>query len=294
MQEIIVFFRTYWAAIVAVATMVGVFLGPRLAAKYKEKQERKNRHSKKIKTEVLQPLKDGLTNYYLPTLHEKWVHIISDTKRKRSRFISKEDYKKASKELEFELKIDDPHQSVLDRGIPPEKTSSFIPDDKLYSCTKEKHFPQFIRTYEEFKQQFDGYNKSCLNAVEKIREEIKSQISLPSYRGVSGGTAPYIYENLLAVFVLKKRIEEDNNDFLEIEERKDIAILKTIHRNVAQGNLKQIKECREKIENLAQEKDSAEDLVKQAEVLIPEGGVLRNEVEKLLRQERLPGTCKYL
>jgi len=293
-QAIGSFLRTYWAPIAAIATMVGVFFGPFLATKHKEKEETKTRHFGEIKTKVLKRLKEALMNYYLPTVHEKWVNITSNAKRKPGRFVSKEDYKRANRELEFELKIDDPYQSVLDRGIPPEKASPFIPDNKLYSCTKETHFPQFISRYEDFKRQFGKYNKSCLNAAKKIREQIKSKITLPSYTGLSGGTTPYICDDLLAIFVLKKRVEEKNNDFLDIEDRKDVSILKTRDRNLAQGTPKQIKECTEKIQNIARDTECAEDLVKQAKALVPAAETSIDEAEELLRRESLPGTCKYL
>lgn len=258
--------------------------------RYQEMQRRKKEHLKEIKNKVLNPFMEMLNRCYVPTVNGRLVNIVDTIKQKQTGLISEEEFEKASKELEFELKISDLYEGTLSR---------FIPDDKLYSCTKAKHFPEFMKRYEEFERRFDEYHKSCLNAARKIRGEIKNEVSLPSFKGISGGTTPYICENSLAIFVLKKRVEKNNNNFLKIKENKDVASLKIMgpsagRDEVAQGNLKQVKECKEKMENLARKKDYAEDLVKQAELLIPKAKALRNEAEELLRQTKLPGKCKYL
>jgi len=277
----------YW---ISIATMIGVFLGPFLAIKYKERQDRKAQHLKEIQDKVLTPIVEMLNRYYIPAVNGRLVKIDDKVKQRQDRLISKEEFEKVNKELEFELRIDEPYQGALSR---------FIPDDKFYSCTREQHFPEFMKRYEEFKQRFDEYNKNCLDAARKIREKIKNQVNLPSFKGTSGGTIPYICENPLAIFVLKKRVEKNNKNFLQIVQGKDVAILKIMgtikgRDDVAQGSLEQIKECKEKIENIARKKDHAEDLIRQAEALVSDAEALRDAVEELLRQKKLPGRCKYL
>lgn len=281
-----------------IAIPITAILSAYLVTTLREKQDRKNQHLKEIKDKVFEPLKEGIDRYYLPTLEKKLVNIGINGKPKRNKFLTKEDYKKADRRLEFMFTILEPKEASSRHGTlePLGKLPSFVPDTKFYLCVKKKHFPFFIQRWEEFKQKFDTYNKTCLEIAKKIKKEIKNQINLPPYNGGSI-TTPYVFEHELALFVLKKSLQENYSDLLTVEEESPLTTLYIDSKMVARGeNPQEIKKCEEEVKELVQRnqiKNQTEKLAKQADALIPKVKTLRDEIERLLKQKRLPGKCEY-
>jgi len=294
-EQIVLFFQKNRDLIVIpIASILSAYL----VTRFRGAQERKKQHLKEIKDKVLQPLKEGIERYYLPALEKKKVNIKIDTKSKPAKFVTEEDYKKANKRLEFTFIILEPKEAPLAYGTvePLGKLPSFVPDLKFYSCVKKKHFPSFIRQWEEFKQKFDTYNKRSLEIAEKIKEEIKEKTNLPSFQGSHGGADPWISEYDVSLFILKKSLQKDYSDLLTTKEETNISTLYVGTKQVAQGGNLQIKKCVRVIKELiksAQKEEQIKELVKQADVLVPEVKRLRDKVEILLRQKRLPGKCEY-
>lgn len=280
-----------------IAIPIAAILSAYLAATFTEKRERKKQHLKEIKDKVFEPVKEGINRYYLPTLEKKVVNIGIDMKPKHNKFVTEEDYRKANRILEPMFMILSPKEAVLRHGRiePFGKLPSFVPDSKFYSCAKKKHFPSFMQRWEKFEQGVEGYNKRCLEIAEKIKGEIKNEINLPSYKGVFGGTNTYMCEYDLALFILKKSLQEDYRELLHIKEEPNLTMLYVANKIVAQGkNRQEIKKCEEKVKRLVQREDRREELRKQANALLPEVKVLRDELERLLKQKKLSGKCDYI
>lgn len=296
-DQIILFFQKNRDLItIPIASILSAYLAAYLTTRFRRTQERKAQHLKEIKDKVFQPLKKGIDGYYLPTLKEKRVNIGIYMKPKYNKFVTKEDYKKASKQLEPMFITLSPEEARLhpERSI-YRKYSSFVPDAEFYSCVKEKHFPSFIQKWEKFKQKFDVYNERCLQIAQKIKEEIRKGTNLPSYKGNFTGTNPCICEYDLALFVLKKSLQENYNKLLTIKEETHLTILYVENKGVAKGgNLQEIKECEEKIKELVQTESRTTQLAKQAGALTSEAKALRDEIERLLKQKRFPNKCEYI
>lgn len=294
-KQIILFFQKYRDFIaIPIVSILSVYL----ATRFKGTQERKKQHLKEIKDEVFQPLKEGINRYYLPALEKKKVNIRIDARSKPTKSITKEDRKKADKRLEFTFMILEPKEAPLRYGTvePLGKLPSFVPDTKFYSCVKKKHFPSFIQRWEEFKQRFDTYNKKCLGIAEKIKEEIKEETNLPSFKGNFSGANAYISEYDVTLFILKKSLQKDYSDLLTIKEETNITALYAGQEKVAQGKSQKIKKCIEVIKELIeliQRENGTKELAKQADGLIPEVKKLRDDVEILLRRKKLSGKCEY-
>lgn len=277
---------------VSIATMAGVFLGPYLAVKYNQRQRRKNQHLKEIHDKVLQPLKERIDRDYLPTLEKKIVNIQVDTRSGPTKFITHEDYKKVDRRVKPIFTILEPKEASMRHGTvePLGKLPLFVPDSKFYSCVKEKHFPSSIERYEQFKQKFDAYNEGCLQIAEAVKEKIKNQIDLPSYDDIAN---TYVAEYDLALFILKKSLQESYSETLD-EGKNGLSIArKTV---VQTEDPQKIKECIEKTKELVeqvQQEKRIKELAKRTDALIPEVKDLRDELDRLLKQKRLPGKCEY-
>jgi hypothetical protein len=183
--------------VISLLTMIGVYLGPRLAEKLRQKHERHREHRNRLRQFVIEPIKQRLEEYHLPVLRKERAIVVIAHKvvpKENARlgevawipeqFLAvrePEDEQYAPTDADYYrgaittsgMSVPLPTQAA---GPPTE----FGKPEFLWQEAR-KQFPRFFASWDEFSAAFGDYGRICLQQITQLSRQIAETSQLPEF-----------------------------------------------------------------------------------------------------------------
>jgi hypothetical protein len=247
-------------------------------------------HLRDIKEKVVTPIKNIILQYYIPILQFTTPNlfvcndsIYSNQKKVSQPMITGYQEKIKTKEISW-----------------PEVPAGHEIHELLYRDVIDCHRLPEITRFKTFKDQFDSYNKSCLEYANRIKIELLERSSLPDIQRGINPQKRWINANELAIFIYERQMGINTlghliEQFLSEGARE--LYLEGLGRSYAKVEgveTEKIKKLIELCDDLSSNETEVNKLKLEAKTLFDEISKLSIDIEKFLSANRLPGKCFYI
>lgn len=232
--------------VVLVVTATGVFLGPLLAERVRQRHERQRENLLRLREHVLSHIRERLEKHYLPILrYEKpGVALIMDRVPKEDAPV--EAWADESRQsLEVIGPSDEPHSP----GGPYYYRRGELEADEpmfLWRDARRK-FGRFFKLWDEFLKDFDEYHQTCLSEVNRLYGQVRSASQIPEH-SLSIREPPWVNARWLAWYAFFRSLGLESARMpLELKESGQLYALELQNSVLAIGTREQM----ETYQNLA-------------------------------------------
>lgn len=164
-------------------------IGGMLLERYRVKRSQRREHLRDIQGKVFAPIEQRIKGLFLNLLRRKQSNIELELDQRRRTGAEATEYSWTRRER---LKIVQPDPTILEPI-----------SDALYNCSKTTHYKDIINEYEILEADFDTYNTWCLDYVQSLADQIKSNLDLPDEpKDVQG---PWVRAEALALHIYKRQ-----------------------------------------------------------------------------------------
>lgn len=279
-------------AIATVVTALGIIITPVLVEWSRRRYETRQEHFKELKQIIFAPLLEDLTNYYIPVLER--ARGVIEIKRtivyKSSPSVTEERPYSWENRLGVKPPPSEEMRSVTSApSMPPSRL-------QLYEDAKTRHFKDFFKRWERFKQQFEEFAQSCLDYTGNLQKTISQRVQLPEPQEPRQQQAVWADSQALAEFVYRRHLGLINTLQINQGVFPNATLSWPGHGppEVAMGTVKEIDACRLVTQTLADEDTQAKPLFLKSADLKPTALQLKEEIERLLPTAKLSGNCPFV
>ena len=262
---------------------------PRRVARYLRYGDELAEHWEKIKTQVLDRLKEELERFYLPLVRgqigpvmrwEVQIPLAGSLTQNQTitevRLFPRREYG------------EQPHSfSIAARPVP-------TVDPVLYADTKKKHLRKFIARLEVFKEDFVRYTESWQPYAECLSQTIAERVGLPMVVVVTQDmvmpSSSWVDSKGLAALLVGCQLGAPKPSFC-INPNPPSLDIPSCWRMAQAQSPEQINLLTHVLDELSLERRTVEDLRRPAKPLESEAAKLLDELNLLLERSKLPGRC---
>lgn len=251
--------------------LIPSFIKSRLCSK----EERKQRHLDDIKKDVLQPMFNNLTTFYIPIL-EKEKEIVIDS------------YSYNKEQVQYKLVPSLESVKIETIGLNVKPNFQKI-NENLYSDIKEKHFRELIREWEDFDSQLKQYSDNWVSYAEKIFSKINDEIKLPIINNFNM-EGDFIYTYRLAAYVTNIIYGFNQRNLIRYSDKG----LVIINMDVLRGSKEKQQKCLELIDKLEKDGSFLKELNPVHKELLGKAYHLQRELDRTIKTYKLSGNCEFV
>jgi hypothetical protein len=159
---------------------VGVFLGPYLTEKVRQKYETRHEYRNRLARATLSPIRGVLDQHYLQLLQNQFpvIGVIIERVHKDVPPDKWAEEGRASLGVIGPRYQMEPGAIFLYHGT---RTADMNDVTSLLWLDARRHFPAFFKDWDSFEAEFRKYAAECLNATDRMYQEIRSKVQLPEW-----------------------------------------------------------------------------------------------------------------